>query len=100
EPRSEGSLRLRRAASQRASSRAAHLLKLPTDAPRKSIERLRRGLACLLVASLGAAAFEGGGVHPNQWAWSALAISLAAGIALFRPSGTRAPKSKWLSGAL
>ena len=58
-------------------------------------------MACLLLAaSLGAAAFEGGGVHPNQWAWSALAISLAAGIALFRPSGTRAPKSKWLSGAL
>ena len=44
--------------------------------------------------------FQDGGFYPRQWEWSALGISIAAGIALYGRAGKKAPKSKWLMGAL
>ena len=55
----------------------------------------------LMTGSLAAAVFQGGGVDPKRWEWSALGISVAAALSLsaIARSG-RAPDNKWLFAAL
>lgn len=55
----------------------------------------------LMSVSLAAAVFQGGGVHPQQWQWSALGIAIAATVSLFAvPRPERSPVTKWMFAAL
>jgi O-antigen ligase len=57
---------------------------------------LRWAAYALLSAAFSAAVLLQGGVHPRQWQWSALAISIAASFwTLAGPVQGRAPMSRW-----
>jgi O-antigen ligase len=54
---------------------------------------------CLMAASLAAAVLLKAGVHPQQWEWSALGISVAAILAV-STENDRAPGDKWGLGLM